>query len=97
MQPGTSKWNKIEHRLFCYISRSWEGKPLLDIQAVVNYISNTTTKTGLKVNCRVDERIYEKGIKVTDETMATLDLEPMGRFGQWNYKVRGFLSSPSKI
>lgn len=95
--PGTSKWNKIEHRLFCYISRSWEGKPLLDIQAVVNYISNTTTKTGLKVNCRVDERICEKGIKVTDETMATLDLEPMGRFGQWNYKVRGFLSSPSKI
>lgn len=91
--PGTSKWNKVEHRLFCYISRSWEGKPLIDIETVVNYISNTTTKGGLKVECRVDPRIYKKGKKVPDETMANIDLEPVGEFGKWNYKLRGFRST----
>ena len=93
--PGTSKWNKVEHRLFCYISRSWEGKPLIDIDAVVKYISNTTTKGGLKVSCRIDPRLYAKGRKVTDEEMSRIDLEPVGEFGKWNYKIKGFLSSPN--
>ena len=91
--PGTSKWNKIEHRLFCYISRNWEGKPLIDIQTMVNFISNTTTKNGLSVACQVDPREYEKGKKISDETMAAIDLEPVGEFGKWNYKIRGFLPS----
>lgn len=91
--PGTSKWNKIEHRLFCYISRNWEGKPLIDIQTMVNFISNTTTKNGLAVACQVDPREYEKGKKISDETMAAIDLEPVGEFGKWNYKIRGFLPS----
>ena len=62
--PGTSKWNKIEHRMFGYISKNWEGKPLINIETVVNYISNTTTTTGLKIECRVDDRQYQKGVKV---------------------------------
>lgn len=95
--PGTSKWNKIEHRLFCYITRNWEGKPLIDIETVVNYISSTTTKTGLKVLCSVDPRIYETGKKVSDETMASIDLEPVGEFGKWNYKIKGFLPMPASV
>ena len=90
--PGTSKWNKVEHRLFCYISRNWEGKPLIDVQTMVNYISNTTTKGGLKVACRVDPREYVKGKKVSDEVMNSIALEPIGPFGKWNYVIRGFLS-----
>ena len=93
--PGTSKWNKIEHRLFCYISRNWEGKPLLDIETVVEYISNTTTKAGLKVQCVTDPRSYASGIKVTDEQMADILLEPLGEYGRWNYRIRGFKSSLS--
>lgn len=91
--PGTSKWNKIEHRLFCYTSRNREGKPLIDIQTMVNFISNTTTKNGLTVACQVDPREYEKGKKISDETVATIDLEPIGEFGKWNYKIRGAPSS----
>ena len=90
--PGTSKWNKVEHRLFCYISRNWEGKPLIDVQTMVNYISNTTTKGGLKVSCRIDPREYVKGKKVSDEVMNSIALEPIGQFGKWNYVIRGFLS-----
>ena len=91
--PGTSKWNKIEHRMFCYISKSWEGKPLIDIQTVVNLISGTRTKSGLKINCVVDENIYERGIKVSDEEMASIDITQIGEFGQWNYVIRGFQNS----
>ena len=88
--PGTSKWNKIEHRMFCYITRNWAGKPLIDIQTVVNFISNTTTSTGLKVDCRVDERQYTKGIKVSDERMKSVNMTPLGEFGNWNYTIYGF-------
>lgn len=91
--PGTSKWNKIEHRMFCYISKNWEGKPLIDIQTVVNLISGTRTKSGLKINCVVDQNIYERGIKVTDAEMASIDITPIGEFGQWNYVIRGFRNS----
>ena len=90
--PGTSKWNKVEHRLFCYISKNWEGKPLIDIPTVVNYIQNTRTKTGLKVDCRVDEREYCKGKKVSNEQFENIDLAPLGEFEKWNYTIRGFKS-----
>ncbi len=75
MPPGTSKWNKVEHRLFCYITKNWEGKPLLDIKTVVNYISNTKTKKGLNVQCVVDENKYECSIKISDEQIETVDIE----------------------
>src|SRR5215471_8695195 len=72
--PGTSKWNKIEHRLFCHITQNWRGRPLESRTAVVELITATTTKTGLKVECVLDERTYEKGIKVSDAEMDALDI-----------------------
>ena len=72
--PGTSKWNKIEHRLFCHITQNWRAKPLVSRAAVVELIAATTTKTGLKVECALDERAYEKGIKITDAEMEALDI-----------------------
>ena len=90
MPPGTSKWNKIEHRMFCYISKNWAGKPLLDIQTVVNYITNTKTKDGLIVNCEVDYNQYEKAIKISDDQIETIDLERVGPYGDYAYIIRGF-------
>ena len=72
--PGTSKWNKIEHRLFCHITQNWRGRPLTDRLAVVELIGATTTKTGLKVECALDTRTYEKGIKVSNAEMKALDI-----------------------
>jgi len=90
MPPGASKWNKIEHRLFCYISKSWAGKPLLDIKTVVNYITNTKTKGGLTVACEVDYNKYEKAIKITDEQIETIDIERVGTYSDYAYIIRGF-------
>jgi hypothetical protein len=72
--PGISKWNKIEYRLFSYISSNWRGKPLKDYETVVNLISNTTTSAGLKVRCRLDRRKYPLGIKVLDKDMDNLNI-----------------------
>lgn len=88
--PGTSKWNKVEHRLFSYITKNWQGKPLVDIDTVVSLIGATTTTTGLTVTCQVDTTEYQRGIKISDEDFAKIDMEPIGEFGQWNYVVRGF-------
>jgi len=85
--PGTSKWNKIEHRLFSFISRNWRGKPLLSRAAVVNLIANTKTKTGLTVQAVLDENTYETGRKVTDEEMASLNLIRESFHGEWNYRI----------
>ncbi len=74
--PGTSKWNKIEHRLFSFITQNWRGKPLVSYLVIVQLIASTTTDTGLTVACRLDENDYEKGIKVTDAEMATLNIHP---------------------
>lgn len=90
MPPGTSKWNKVEHRLFCYITKNWEGKPLLDIKTVVNYISNTKTKKGLNVQCVVDENKYECSIKISDEQIETVDIEKIEPNGDYAYIIRGF-------
>ena len=86
--PGTSKWNKIEHRLFCYISKNWQGQPLIDIETVVNLISSTTTKTGLEVVCRVDANTYETGLKITEEQKKTINITFVGPNEKWNYIIK---------
>jgi hypothetical protein len=85
--PGTSKWNKIEHRLFSYITSNWRGQPLVNLQTVVNLIASTTTKTGLLVQADVDTNVYETGIKVSDEEMAKLRIRPSEFHGEWNYTI----------
>jgi hypothetical protein len=85
--PGTSKWNKIEHRLFSYITSNWRGQPLVSHEAIVNLIASTTTKTGLIVQAALDTNVYETGLKVSDEEMARLRLRPADFHGEWNYTI----------
>ena len=85
--PGTSKWNKIEHRLFCRITQNWRARPLTDRAAVVELIAATTTKTGLKVESALDTKTYEKGIKVSDAEMKRLDIRGDTFHPEWNYSV----------
>jgi hypothetical protein len=85
--PGTSKWNKIEHRLFSYITSNWRGQPLVSLATIVNLIASTTTTTGLLVQAAVDTNVYETGIKVSDEEMANLRLTPSDFHGEWNYTI----------
>jgi len=85
--PGTSKWNKIEHRLFCYISKNWAGKPLISIEYVVNLISSTATKTGLSVICKRDDKIYSLAQKVSDEAFDTVNIRKISPFFEWNYII----------
>jgi hypothetical protein len=85
--PGTSKWNKIEHRLFSFITQNWRGKPLVSHQAIVNLIASTTTTTGLTVHAELDTDVYATGIKVSDEQMATLNIRPAKFHGEWNYSI----------
>lgn len=86
--PGTSKWNKIEHRLFAQISRTWRGIPLESLQIIISLIESTTTKSGLKVSCSLDEHNYEKGRKITDAEMKTLNLVKDEWRGDWNYTIK---------
>ena len=85
--PGTSKWNKVEHRLFCHITSNWRGKPLTDHQVVVSLIGSTQTSTGLVVHARLDSRQYQKGRKISDKDMATLNIKPHRFHGDWNYEL----------
>ena len=85
--PGTSKWNKIEHRLFSFISQNWRGKPLISHQVIIDLIAATTTKTGLTVKSKVDTNIYEPGLKVSNQQMAELQLRREKFHGDWNYKL----------
>jgi hypothetical protein len=85
--PGTSKWNKIEHRLFCHITQTWRGKPLTSRLAVVELIAATTTNTGLRVRCELDPRAYPKGIKVSDAEMDTLNITGNAFHPEWNYTI----------
>ncbi len=87
LPPGTSKWNKIEHRLFSFITKNWRGKPLLTHQVIVNLISATTTQAGLLVKSRIDDRIYAKGRRVSDKELAEVHLEPHAFHGEWNYTI----------
>jgi len=88
LPPGTSKWNKIEHRLFSYISRNWRAKPLVSYRTIVNLIGATTTKTGLAVRCELDQRAYPRGIRVPDEDMAALNIHRDPFHGEWNYTIK---------
>ncbi len=85
--PGTSKWNKIEHRLFSHISLNWRGKPLVTHDVIVNLIAATTTRNGLKVQAGLDTTLYPKGIKVTDEEFAAIRLDRDIFHGEWNYVI----------
>ena len=88
LPPGTSKWNKIEHRLFSFISQNWRGKTLLTHATIVNMISNTTTESGLKVRCELDRHSYQTKIKVSDEQMSKINIKPDDFHGDWNYTIR---------
>ena len=87
LPPGTSKWNKIEHRLFAFITQNWRGKPLVSHQVIVQLIGATTTDAGLKVACEIDGNLYPKGIKVPDEEIAALNIERADFHGEWNYTI----------
>jgi Rhodopirellula transposase DDE domain len=87
LPPGTSKWNKIEHRLFCHISTNWRGRPLTSYEMIVSLIANTTTSTGLVVRAALDPQHYEKGIQVSDEELAKVNLKPNKFHGEWNYCI----------
>jgi hypothetical protein len=84
---GTSKWNKIEHRMFCFISKNWRGRPLISVETVIELISNTTTLNGLKIVCIKDSNKYDLGIKVTDKELAGLNISTDAFHGDWNYII----------
>jgi len=85
--PGTSKWNRIEHRLFAYIAQNWRGKPLVSHQVIVQLIVSTTTAKGLKVCCEIDSNFYPKGVQVTDREMAELNIKGDEFHPEWNYTI----------
>jgi Rhodopirellula transposase DDE domain len=85
--PGTSKWNKIEHRMFCHITKNWRGRPLISRAVVVSLIGNTTTKAGLQIHAELDTNAYPTGIKVTDEELAAVRIERDQFHGEWNYTI----------
>jgi transposase len=86
--PGTSKWNKIEHRMFSHISQNWRGKPLVSLETIVELIGNTTTTTGLKIQTSVDKNHYEKGRKISDEDFESINIRRSKFQGNWNYTIR---------
>ena len=85
--PGTSKWNKIEHRMFCHITENWRGRPLISRAFIINLIGNTTTDAGLTINAELDKNSYPKGIKVSDEEMTTINIKKHRFQGDWNYTI----------
>lgn len=85
--PGTSKWNKIEHRLFSFISKNWQGEPLINYETIVRLIAATKTSAGLRVACKLDKRKYRTGMKVTDRQMATVKIKRNDFHGDWNYQI----------
>ena len=86
--PGTSKWNKIEHRMFSHITKNWRGRPLTSHEVIVNLIANTTTNAGLKIQSALDAKEYPTGIKISDKEMAAINLEKDSFHGEWNYMIR---------
>jgi hypothetical protein len=96
LPPGTSKWNKIEHRLFSFISQNWRAKPLVSYRVIVELISATTTKTGLTVRCELDSGRYPSGIIVTDEQMAAINIKRAAFHGDWNYTISPNAHPPNR-
>ena len=88
LPPGTSKWNKIEHRLFSFISQNWRGKPLTSHEVIVNLIAATTNRKGLKVHCELDPTKYPAGLKVSDQEMDQLRVNKHPFHGEWNYTIQ---------
>jgi hypothetical protein len=97
LPPGTSKWNKIEHRLFSYITQNWRGKPLVSYQTIVSLIAATKTRSGLTVQCELDEGTYPTGRKVTDADLARINLHRDDFHGEWNYRIRPHTDSPETL
>jgi hypothetical protein len=95
--PGTSKWNKIEHRLFSFISQNWRGKPLITHAVIVKLIAATRTKAGLKVRARLDPNSYPDGRKVSQAELETVRLRPDSFHGDWNYTILPHMAAPSRI
>jgi len=87
LPPGTSKWNKIEHRMFCHITKNWRGRPLESLAVIVSLIGSTTTANGLKIRAEIDASLYPKGQKISDEEMARVHLRPDPFHGEWNYVI----------
>ena len=87
LPPGTSKWNKIEHRLFSFITKNWRGKPLVSHEVIVSLIANTTTSKGLKVRCELDTNAYPKGTKISDKELAEINISKDNFHGEWNYTI----------
>jgi hypothetical protein len=94
--PGTSKWNKIEHRMFCHITQNWRGRPLVSHEVIVNLIASTTTTKGLRVRAALDTQHYPTGVKVDDATMAALRLTPDKFHGDWNYTIAPAADHPMR-
>ncbi|KKB96160.1 hypothetical protein SZ25_00753, partial [Candidatus Arcanobacter lacustris] len=86
--PGTSKWNKIEHKMFCYISMNWRGKPLISHEVIVNLIANTRTRSGLKIEADINTNIYPTGIKISDEEFSSINIIRNEFHGEWNYIIK---------
>ena len=87
LPPGTSKWNKIEHRLFSFITQNWRGKPLISHQVIVNLIAATTTKKGLTIRCALDQNQYPAGRKVSDQELKAINITRDDFHGEWNYTI----------
>ncbi len=87
LPPGTSKWNKIEHRMFCHITQNWRGKPLVSHEVMVNLIGCTTTRKGLKIRAEMDDNEYPTGIKISDKELDKVNIEKEEFHGEWNYKI----------
>ena len=85
--PGTSKWNKIEHRMFCHITENWRGRPLVSHEVVVNLIGNTRTRTGLRIEAALDTNSYATGVKVTNKELEAVRLKKDKFHGEWNYTI----------
>jgi hypothetical protein len=86
--PGTSKWNKIEHRMFCHITENWRGRPLESLETIVSLIGSTKTRTGLRIRAQLDDNTYEKGIKVSKQELREANVTPYDFHGDWNYTIR---------
>ncbi len=93
--PGTSKWHKIEHRMFCHITNNWRGRPLLTRQVVVNLIGAVTTKEGLRVKAALDENTYEPGIRVSEAELAAVSIHRDAFHGEWNYRIDARQRAPA--
>jgi hypothetical protein len=85
--PGTSKWNKIEHRMFCHITRNWRGRPLVTHEVIVDLIANTTTQAGLTIKAKLDKRAYPTGVKISKSEFETINIQPATFHGEWNYTI----------